>query len=170
MGKAFEKEMPYLEKIELQQLWDLTYASPYHESILQVSSNSINYIKVKNNKVNIYDREQTGSLSMTTTKNITSTSTPKENFTVPLEKRKSTLVPDKNLSANLFIHENNGREGLNDTDESGSYPLVAMITDRNKKQKVQQNRIQKKNRKQTIRDNNSVKTPKFKIIPKPNLL
>ena len=36
----------------------------------------------------------------------------------------------------------NSRERLNDTDdESDSYPQVAMITDRNKKQKVQQNRI-----------------------------
>ena len=42
---------------------------------------------------------------MTTPKNITSTSIPKENLTVPLEKRKSALVPDKNLSANLFIHK-----------------------------------------------------------------
>ena len=48
---AFEKEIPYLEKIELQQLWDLTYASPYHESILQVSSNSINKSKYKTIKL-----------------------------------------------------------------------------------------------------------------------
>ena len=75
---------------------------------------------------------------MTTPKNITSTSTPKENLTVPSEKRKSTLIADTNLSANLFTHKNNSRERLNDTDdESDSYPQVAMITDRNKKQKVQ---------------------------------
>ena len=79
---------------------------------------------------------------MTTPKNITSTSIPKENLTVPLEKRKSKLIPDTNLSANLFTHKNNSRERLNDTDdESDSYPQVAMITDRNKKQRVQQNRI-----------------------------
>ena len=79
---------------------------------------------------------------MTTPKNITFTSTPKENFTLPSEKRKSTLVPDKNLSANLFTHKNNSRERLNDIDdESDSYSQVAMITDRNKKQKVQQNHI-----------------------------
>ena len=85
IGKAFEKEIPYLEKIELQQLWHQTHTSPYYESILQISSNSINCIKTQYKKVNIYDREQTGSLSMTRPKNITSTSTPKENFTVPLE-------------------------------------------------------------------------------------
>ena len=96
IGKAFEKEIPYLERIELQQLWDLTQTSPDHESILQISSNNINYIKAKHKNVNIYDREQTGSLSMTIPKNITSTSTPIENFTVPSEKRKSTLIPDKN--------------------------------------------------------------------------
>ena len=140
--KAFEKEIPYLEKPELQQLWDLKHTSPYHESILQISSNSINYITAQHKKVKIYEREQTGSLSMTTRKNITFTSTPKENLTVPSEKRNSTLVPDKNLSANLFTHKNNSRERLNDTDdESDSYSQVAMITDRNKKQKVQQNHI-----------------------------
>ena len=142
IGKAFEKEIPYLEKIDLQQLWDLTYTSLYHESILQVSSNSINYIKVQNNKVNFDDREQTGTLSITTPKNKTSTSTPKENFIVQSEKRKSALIPYKNLSANLFTHKNNSHERLNDTgDESDSYPQVAMITDRKKKPKVQQNRI-----------------------------
>ena len=79
---------------------------------------------------------------MTTPKNITFTSTPNENLTVQSEKRKSTLVPDKNLSANLFTHKNNSRERLNDTDdESDSYSKVAMITDRNKKQNVQQNHI-----------------------------
>ena len=82
---------------------------------------------------------------MTTPKNITSTSTPKENLKVPSEKRKSTLIPDTNLNANLFNHKNNSRERLNDTDdESDSYPQVAMITDIKeikKKQKVQQNRI-----------------------------
>ena len=136
IGKAFEKELPYLEKIELQQLWDQTHTSPYYESVLQISSNSINYIKAQYKKVNIYDREQTGSLSMTTPKNITSTSTPKENLTLPSEKRKSTLMPDTNPSANLFNHKNNSRERLNDTDdESDSYPQVAMIS------KVQQNRI-----------------------------
>ena len=78
IGKAFEKEIPYLEKTELQQLWDLKQTSPYHESILQISSNSINYITAQHKKVNIYDREQTGSLRMTTPKNITLTSTPKK--------------------------------------------------------------------------------------------
>ena len=79
---------------------------------------------------------------MTTPKNIMFTSTPKENLTVQSEKRKSTLVPDKNLSANLFTHKNNKRERLNDTDdESDSYSQVAMETDRNKKQTVQQNHI-----------------------------
>ena len=142
IGKAFKKEIPYLEKIELQHLCDQTHTSPYYESILQISLNSINYIKAKYKKVNIYDREQTGSLTMTTPKNITSTSTPKEILTVPSEKRKSTLIPDTNLSANLFTLKNNSRERLNDTDdESDSYPQVAMITDRNKKQKAQQNRI-----------------------------
>ena len=29
IGKAFEKEIPHLEKIELQQLWDQTHTSPY---------------------------------------------------------------------------------------------------------------------------------------------
>ena len=73
---------------------------------------------------------------------MTFTSTPNKNLTVPLEKRKSTLVPDKNLSANLFTHKNNSRERLNDSDdESDSYSQVAMITERNKKHKVQQNRI-----------------------------
>ena len=79
---------------------------------------------------------------MTTPKNITFTSTPKENLTVQSEKLKSTLLSDKNLNANLFTHKNNSHERLNDTDdESDSYSQVAMITDRNKKQKVQQNRI-----------------------------
>ena len=59
-----------------------------------------------------------------------------------MEKRKSTLVPDKNLNANLFTHKNNSRERLYDTDDkSDSYSQVAMITDRNKKHKVQQNCI-----------------------------
>ena len=31
IGKEFEKEIPYLEKTELQQLWNYTYTSPYHE-------------------------------------------------------------------------------------------------------------------------------------------
>ena len=79
---------------------------------------------------------------MTTPKNITFTSTSKENLTGQSEKWKSPLVPDKNLSANLFTHKNNSRERLNDTDdERDSYSRVAMITDRNKKQKVQQNQI-----------------------------
>ena len=79
---------------------------------------------------------------MTTPKNKTSTSTPNENFIVQSEKRKSALIPYKNLSANLFTHKNNSHERLNDTDdESDSYPQVAMITDRKKKPKVQQNRI-----------------------------
>ena len=79
---------------------------------------------------------------MTIPKNITFFSTPKENFTVQSEKRKSTLVPDKYLSANLFTHKNKSRERLNDTDDEGdSYSQVAMITERNKKQKVQQNHI-----------------------------
>ena len=139
IGKAFENEIPYLEKIELKQLWDQTHTSPYYESILQISSNSINYIKAQYKKVNIYDRQQTGSLSMTTPKNITSPSTPKENFTVLLEKLNSTLISDTNLGANLFTHKNNSRERLNDTDdESDSYPQVPMKTDRNKKQKAQQ--------------------------------
>ena len=68
IGKAFEKEIPYLEKTELQQLWDLKHTSLYHESILQISSNSCNYITAQHKKVNIYDREKTGSLSMTTPK------------------------------------------------------------------------------------------------------
>ena len=142
IGRAFEKEIPYPEKTELQQLWDQKHTSPYHKSILQISSNSINYVTAQHKKVNIYDREQTGSLSMTIPKNITFTSTPKENLTVQSEKRKATLVPDKNLSANLFTHKNNSRERLNDTDDgSDSYSQVAMITDSNKKQKVQQNHI-----------------------------
>ena len=107
IGKAFEKEIPYLEKTELQQLWNPKHTSPCHESILQISSTSINYIQAQHKKVQIYDREQTGSLSITTPKNISSTSTPKENNTVPLEKQKSTLVPDKNVSANLFTFTNN---------------------------------------------------------------
>ena len=41
-----------------------------------------------------------------------------------------------------FIKITNSRERLNDTDDkSVSYPQVAMITDRNKKQKAPQNRI-----------------------------
>ena len=78
--KAFEKEVPYLEKTELQQLWDQNYTSPYHEIILQISSNSINYVTAQHKKVNIYDREQTGSLSMTTLKKTTFTSTPKKTY------------------------------------------------------------------------------------------
>ena len=76
---------------------------------------------------------------MTIPRNITSTSTTKENTTVPLEKQKSTLVPDKNSSGNLFNHRNDSHERLHDTDEeSDSYSQVAMITERNKKQKAQQ--------------------------------
>ena len=42
---------------------------------------------------------------MTTPRDTTSTSTPKDNKTVPLEKQESTLVPDKYLSGNLFNHK-----------------------------------------------------------------
>ena len=38
--------VPYLEK-KLQQQWDQTHTSPYYESILQISSNSINFIKAQ---------------------------------------------------------------------------------------------------------------------------
>ena len=100
--KIYEKETPSLEKQELQQLWDYKYKSPYYESILQISSTSINYIQAQHQKVSIYGREQTGSLSMTAPTNITSTYTSKENYTVPLGKQKSTLVPDKYLSGKLF--------------------------------------------------------------------
>ena len=31
IGREFEKEIPYLEKTELQQLCNYTYTSPYHE-------------------------------------------------------------------------------------------------------------------------------------------
>ena len=72
---------------------------------MQISSTSINYIQAQHQKVNIYDREQPGSLSMTSLKDITSTSTPKDNNTLPFEKQKSTLVPEKYLSGNLFNHK-----------------------------------------------------------------
>ena len=56
-----------------------------------------------------------------------------------MEKQKSTLVPDKKLSGNLFNHRNDSRERLHDTDdESDSYSQFAMITERNKKQKAHQ--------------------------------
>ena len=55
---------------------------------------------------------------MTTPRDITSTSTPKDNKTVPLEKQKSTLVPDRYLSGNLFNHKNIRMQyPLNDTDD-----------------------------------------------------
>ena len=72
IGKIYEKELPSLGKREFQQLWDYNHTSPYHENMLQISSTSINFIQAQQQKVSIYYTEQTGSRSMTTTKNITS--------------------------------------------------------------------------------------------------
>ena len=78
---------------------------------------------------------------MTTPRDITSTSTPKENNTVPLDKQISTLVPDNYLSGNLFNHKfDRMHYPLNDTDgesEKDSYSEVPMITERQRKQQFQ---------------------------------
>ena len=77
---------------------------------------------------------------MTTPRDITSTSTPKDNNTVPLEKQISTLVPDRYLSGNLFNHNNNRMQyPLNDTDdenEKDSCSQVPIITERTRKSQL----------------------------------
>ena len=94
---------------------------------MQISFTSINYIQAQHQKVNIYDREQPGSLSMTTPRDITSTSTPKENKTVPLEKQKTTLVPDNYLSGNLFNHKIDRMQyPLNDTDDESEKDSILL--------------------------------------------
>ena len=69
---------------------------------------------------------------MATPKDITSTSTPKDNNTIPLGKQKSTLVPDKYLSGNLFSNKNDRMQyPLNYTDdesERDSYSQAPIIT------------------------------------------
>ena len=69
-----------MEKQELKHLWDQKYNSPYFENILQIGSLSINYINGQQQKVSIYDLKQSGSVTMMTPTNITSTSTPKDNL------------------------------------------------------------------------------------------
>ena len=80
IGTEYEKEIQILGKREFQPPWDQNYNSPYYENILKIISTSINYITGQKQKVRICDKEKSGSLSMMTSTNITSTSTTEGNL------------------------------------------------------------------------------------------
>ena len=116
-GETYPDEMGYLCD-ELKNIWDKEYCSEYFESILQISSDSINFIEGLENYVKILDQGQSGSSSFNITKSSTSTSTPKDtqlsnNSQV---KQKSTIKPDKLLTSNLFGNNNNTIEDVDNSD------------------------------------------------------
>ena len=59
-GKSYNKEINDL-KPELQNLWDPEYYSPFFETILKVSSDSINYVIGLDSNIIINDQGQSGS-------------------------------------------------------------------------------------------------------------
>ena len=107
-GETFQDEINNLRD-ELQNIWNKEYYSENFESILQVCSDSINFIEGLEGYAKIMDQGQSGSSTFNLSKSLTSTSTPKDvqlNTTSQL-KQKSTIKPDKQLTSNLFGNQQN---------------------------------------------------------------
>ena len=107
-GETFHEEIKHLCD-ELKNIWNSEYYSPHFESTLKVCSDSINYIEGLENYVKIMDQGQVGSSSFNLSRNLTSTSTPKDVQvnTNSQSKQKSTIKPDKQLTTNLFGNQQN---------------------------------------------------------------
>ena len=110
-GQTYKEEIKGLKQ-ELNNLRNPEYCSPDFESILKVSSDSLNYIIGLDSNIAIIDQGQSGSATFNHSKSMTSTSTPKyvqTNTSVQI-KQKSSIKPDKPLTSNLFGLQNNAMD------------------------------------------------------------
>ena len=118
-GETFFEEIENLND-ELRHIWDGEYYSPHFESTLKVCSDSIKYIQVLEEYVQITDQGQTCSSSFSLSKTLTNTSKPKDvQVNTSLQsKQKSTIKPDKPLTSKLFGNQQNVDEiYISDSDE-----------------------------------------------------
>ena len=76
-GQTYKEEIKILKQ-ELKKLWDPEYYSIDIESILKVSSDSLNYIIGLDSNIIFIDQGQSGSTTFNHSKSMTSTSTPKD--------------------------------------------------------------------------------------------
>ena len=107
-GETFHEQIENLSD-ELKNIWDSEYYSQHFEKTLKVSSDSLNYKEGLENYVKIEDQGQAGSSSFNLSRNLTSTSTPKDvqiNTDLQL-KQKSTIKPNKQLKSDLFGNQQN---------------------------------------------------------------
>ena len=119
-GETFLEEIENLNE-ELRHIWDGEYYSPHFESTFKVCSDSINYIQVLENYVQITDQGQIGSSFFSLSKSLTNTSTTKDvQVNTSLQsKQKSTIKPDKPLTSKLFGNQQNVVDDMyvSDSDE-----------------------------------------------------
>ena len=116
-GETFPEEISYLCD-ELQNIWNSEHYSEHFESTLKICSDSINFIEGLQSHVKITDQSQTGSSSLNLSRNLTSTSTPKDiqtNNSLQI-KQKSTIKPAKQLTSNLFGNQQNIDEDIDFSD------------------------------------------------------